>query len=63
MCNTAYRRHLNNGLTRTVTWPEIFRPALHVRRFPYLAAFYQRHPIVYTRLAENAVKMVLDRTF
>ncbi len=37
-------------------------PALHIR-FPNLAAFDHRHPIMHTCLAEDPVKMVLDRTF
>lgn len=45
------------------TGPETFCPTLHIRCCLQLAAFDHRYPIVYTCLAENAVKMVLDRTF
>jgi hypothetical protein len=36
---------------------------INIRCFPKLATFDHRHSIVYPCLAENALKMVLDRTF
>jgi len=45
------------------TWPESLCLTLRSRCCLHLAAFDHCYPIVYTCLAENAVKMVLDRTF